>query len=622
MLFSNFSVPSKQILRPVCIILEVVEFIRGIFDVFGLVAPVSGGAAFFAAKPGSGGGHVDQCDGTHGETCLDSLNERNCDLCLMNSNITCPGCFTCYRPLENTNPEMLGLCLPTEGLRDDAGNAVATQTMLMALMANYIKYLQQSTDESLRRNLYETTEGDDGAHITLIRQVQTSTREILAEMRRVAASAENPEFISSLEETDDKVTAILNKLGEGVQCSVLNEEHIKEQWEHVEKEQHIKKDDFHSAAEDEETIDQTKERLKEKFGLTDANVDDVFDIIKDTASSSIVSETFDNIKAEMKEDFMQNDVKKVLTSWALDEVNSKQHSIKTTVGEGARSQVEEVFNQILRGRGLRTEEKESKHSRHLQNACGPLLDEINKAVRDAVEEVVKFVFENIGEALNLVDTLGGAVSFGGGARDIPALFFKAVDPFADAILAILRLVSESFQRIAAICIFGCDATDTECVNRLPTKSGSPIRITEARDGTLYLTSGCNGYVRELSPSSKNTIRLATGRKYNSAMHTTHIKCFFFLVPSTSFSNFRGELVFYVPIFSFIDSVLSVAGDTTPGTFTEAFFCCSCSLKVPFCDILTFSSSLARVSRIFQRCLTPPFNLLASLAKQQAHCLLI
>lgn len=82
------------------------------------------------------------CSEGHLETCKGSDSDDGCNDCLKTDGAECPGCGTCFRPLERFVPDMEGICVPSDTLRDFVTAPVPPlfrlNTYYTALMSNYL----------------------------------------------------------------------------------------------------------------------------------------------------------------------------------------------------------------------------------------------------------------------------------------------------------------------------------------------------------------------------------------------------------------------------------------------------------------------------------------------------
>jgi hypothetical protein len=89
------------------------------------------------------GGEFETCTG-HYETCrFDTSTAAECDACLLDEAGVCSDCGTCWQPLFTSVPDMDGLCLGTQQLRNlmtsDAIPIMTSQALYSTLMARYIE---------------------------------------------------------------------------------------------------------------------------------------------------------------------------------------------------------------------------------------------------------------------------------------------------------------------------------------------------------------------------------------------------------------------------------------------------------------------------------------------------
>lgn len=91
------------------------------------------------------GGEFSQCTG-HYQTCLEDTGGIDCNACLQDpSGAACGECHTCWQPLHVSSPDVLGLCINTQDLRDfitaDAVPNISVQALYTSLLTNHMDNL-------------------------------------------------------------------------------------------------------------------------------------------------------------------------------------------------------------------------------------------------------------------------------------------------------------------------------------------------------------------------------------------------------------------------------------------------------------------------------------------------
>lgn len=156
---------------------------------------------------------------------------------------------------------------------------------------------------------------------------------------------------------------------------------------------------------------------------------------------------------------------------------------------------------------------------------------IKKFIECQIANILVNLFEQIKGGFELLNGVGGFFDANGmDSANLDALegpvgmafsFIKTLDPWSSGaaypFAKIKDLLIDIFQGAVATLAFGCDLSDETCRDQLPSK-GKVITMSEASDGRVYMSTGCD-------------------------------------------SNFEGELEYYKPVLEVIELLLDDTQET-------------------------------------------------------------
>jgi len=476
------------------------------------------------------------CDGDDFSICREEAN-IDCDECLEDPKKTaeeCGECRHCWKPLGKAVPQMDGICLSSVQLRELTTNPMpiaTSQGIYSILLSNYV------TKTSDPEAIVDAVSG-------LISSKKNMTVEDLVDTLAVNIDEKTDDIIDHIDETCDNPDLAHRQLfDQKASKDGSNKDRISEfVVEPGPVKKNIKKSHLFEQSDNNEEDDEKisnflgsdavkdiKRRAAKDLGMASENVDKAFHLFKDAFGSDVSHK--DKIKEKMMndpaiahelEEMFKDEVRKNPEKYQK-QVTGRllKTAINPNTGFLEKERMKKIHSALVSAReGNLLAKKKSG----LGDECDEILAAVKKEIQDFMADVLISLIDKIADsgdsgAFN-TDQQGTNydLDFAEGLMKIPVGFVKMLDPFQSNSFmhAILRLVIKAYQTIAGYLMFGCDVTGENCGD-LPSMVNNVLPIEEARNGEIFMNSGCD-------------------------------------------SNFEGELLFYTAIHKLAIDLFDAAGD--------------------------------------------------------------